>query len=74
MYRHGSAASSDGSGLLLLEGDDIESYKCMIKFMMDNNLIQKNKTGRYYSNGFKFDDQTRSSEYGTDFEWKTKMN
>ena len=40
-----------------LNGDDIENHKRVIQFMMDNDLIRKNKTDRYYSDCFKFDDQ-----------------
>ena len=57
-----------------LNGDDIENHKRVIKFMMENNLIQKTKAGRYYNNSFKFDDQTRAGEYGADFEGKIKLD
>ena len=57
-----------------LNGDDIENHKRVIQFMMDNELIRKTKTGRYYNNSFKFDDQTRAGEYGADFEGKIKLN
>lgn len=56
-----------------LNGDDIENHKRVIQFMMDNDLIRKTKTGRYYNNSFKFDDQTRAGEYGADFEGKIKL-
>lgn len=36
-----------------LNGDDIENHKRVIQFMMDNDLIRKTKTGRYYNNSFK---------------------
>lgn len=57
-----------------LNGDDIENHKRVIQFMMDNDLIRKTKTGRYYNNSFKFDDQTRAGEYGADFEGKIKLD
>ena len=57
-----------------LNGDDIENHKRVIAFMMDNNLIKKTKTGRYYNNSFKFDNQTRAGEYGADFEGKIKLD
>ena len=57
-----------------LNGDDIENHKRVIQFMMDNNLIQKTKTGRYYNNSFKFNDQTRAGEYGANFEGKIKLD
>ena len=57
-----------------LNGDDIENYKRVIQFMIENNLIRKTKTGKYYNNSFKFDDQTRAGEYGADFEGKIKLD
>ena len=56
-----------------LNGDDIENHKRVIQFMMANDLIRKTKTGKYYNNSFKFDDQTRAGEYGADFEGKIKL-
>ena len=56
-----------------LNCDDIENHKRVIQFMMANDLIRKTKTGRYYNNSFKFDDQTRAGEYGSDFEGKIKL-
>lgn len=57
-----------------LNGDDIENHKRVIQFMIDNDLIRKTKTGRYYNNSFKFDDQTCAGEYGADFEGKIKLS
>ncbi len=56
-----------------LNGDDIENHKRVIQFMMANDLIRKTKTGKYYNNSFKFDNQTRAGEYGADFEGKIKL-
>ncbi len=56
-----------------LNGDDIENHKRVIEFMMANDLIRKTKTGKYYNNSFKFDNQTRAGEYGADFEGKIKL-
>ena len=57
-----------------LNGDDIENHYRVIDFMIQNDLISKIKSGRYYNNSFKFDDQTRAGEYGADFEGKIKLN
>lgn len=57
-----------------LNSDDIENHKRIIKFMMENNLIRKTKTGRYYNTPFKFDYQTRAGEYGSDFEAKITLS
>lgn len=56
-----------------LNGDDIENHKRVIRFMMENSLIRKTKTGKLYNISFKFDDQTRVGEYGADFEGKIKL-
>ena len=64
---------SQGVICFYLNGDDIENHKRVIQFMLDNKLIQKTKSGRYYNNSFKFDDQTRTGEYGADFEGKLKL-
>ena len=60
--------------IMKINGDDIENHKRVIQFMMNNNLIQKTKTGRYYNNSFKFDDQTCAGEYGANFEGKIKLD
>ena len=56
-----------------LNGDDIENHRRVIRFMMDNELIQKTKAGRLYNISFKFDDQTRAGEYGADFKGVIKL-
>ena len=56
-----------------LNGDDVGNHKRVIRFMMENNLIRKTKTGKYYNISFKFDKQTCAGEYGADFEGKIKL-
>ena len=56
-----------------LECDDVEAHKKIIRFMIENNLIRKTKSGRFYNNCFKLDSQTHAGEYGTDFESKIKL-
>lgn len=63
-----------GVACFYLNGDDIENHKRVIRFMIDNNLILKAKTGRLYNNSFKFDNQTIAGEYGEDFEGKIKLD
>lgn len=64
-----------GKGVICfyLNGDDIENHKRVIQFMIDNNLIEKTKTGKFHNISFKFDSQTRSGEYGDKFEGKIKL-
>ena len=56
-----------------LNCDDIDNHKRVIDFMIKNDLIKKTKTGRYYNNSFKLDNQTRAGEYGADFEGTIKL-
>ena len=56
-----------------LNGDDVDNHRRVIKFMLDNGLIQKTKTGKLYNISFKFDDQTRAGEYGANFEGTIKL-
>ena len=57
-----------------LNGDDNENHRRVIRFMIENNLIQKTKSGRFYNISFKFDNQTRAGQYGADFEGKIKLD
>jgi len=57
-----------------LNGDDIENHKRVLRFMIDNNLIERTQTGRYYNISFKFDSQTIAGEYGEDFKSKIKLD
>lgn len=64
---------STGVVCFYLNGDDVENHKRVICFTIDNNLIRKTKTGKYYNISFKFDEQTCAGEYGADFEGKIKL-
>lgn len=66
--------SPTGVVCFYVNADDIEGHKRIIKFMMDNDLIRKTKTGKYYNISFKLDDQTRADEYGNKFEGKIKLS
>ena len=57
-----------------INGDDIEAHKKVIKFMLENNLIRKTKSGRLYDESFKFDNQTRAGEYGSAFNAAIKLS
>lgn len=62
-----------GVACLYLNGDDIQNHKRVINFMIENNLIRKTKSGKFYNISFKFDSQTRAAEYGADFEGQIKL-
>ena len=40
---------------LRIDAADLQAHKRVIRFMLENNLIKKSKTGSYYNNSFKFD-------------------
>lgn len=65
---------STGVICFYLNGDDIENHRKVLKFMLDNNLIQRTKTGKLYNISFKYDDQTRNGEYESDFVAKLKLD
>lgn len=56
-----------------LNYDDIEGHKKIITYFIKNNMIPKTKTGKFYNNSFKLDDQTRAGQYGTDFNGTIKL-
>lgn len=66
--------SKTGTLCFYINADDIEAHKRVIKFMIDNNLIQKTKKGNYSNISFKLNEQTENGEYGKDFEGKIKLN
>lgn len=67
--------TGDNSGVICfyLNGDDIDNHRRVIKFMLDNGLVQKTKSGKLFNISFKYDDQTRAGEYGTNFEGALKL-
>ena len=56
-----------------LDGDDLEGHKIIITFMLENNLIPKTKAGKLHNISFKFDNQTRNNEYGSNFKGEIKL-
>lgn len=66
--------SKTGTLCFYINADDIEAHKRVIKFMIENNLIQKTKKGNYSNISFKLNEQTENGEYGKNFEGKIKLN
>lgn len=62
-----------GVAIFYLDIDDLNTHKKIISYFLDNNMIPKTKNGRLHNLGFKLDRQTRSGEYGPDFEAELKM-
>ena len=57
-----------------LNGDNIDSHKKVLRFMIDNDLVRRTKSGRLYNISFKFDSQTVKGEYGADYEGNIKLS
>jgi len=68
-----TTGSSTGVLCFYLNGDDIDAHHKVIQFMINNDLIQKTKAGKLYNISFKFDNQTRASQYGADFNGVLKL-
>lgn len=66
--------AENGVCCFYLNGDDIARHKKIITFFIENNLIRRTKTGKYYDIAFKFDSQTESMEYGADFTAVVKLS
>ena len=60
-----SNKNNDGVACFYLNADDMDNHKRVIQFFLDNNLIPKTKSGRYYNISFKLDSQTHNNEYGS---------
>lgn len=67
--------SDDESGVacFYLSGDDIAGHRRVIQFFIDNNLIKRTNSGRYYNISFKYDSQTRLGQYGKNFNAEIKL-
>lgn len=63
--KHSNA--EEGVACFYLNIKDIENHKKVIKYFIENNMIKKTKSGRYYNISFKLDEQTRAGQYGDDF-------
>lgn len=62
-----------GVSCFYLNVDDIEGHKKVISYFMENNLIQRTKSGKLYNISFKLDNQTRAGEYGSEFKSDIKL-
>lgn len=69
-----TTGASSGVICFYTNGDDIETHKRILAFMLKNNLIRKTKTGKLYNISFKYDTQTENNEYNKDFSAKIKLS
>ncbi|MCU6236704.1 hypothetical protein KWH75_06435 [Morganella morganii] len=62
-----------GVACFYLNIDDNEGHRRVIKFFLDNNLIKRTKSGKLTNASFKLDNQTRTGEYGDEFQAKLNL-
>jgi dipeptidyl aminopeptidase/acylaminoacyl peptidase len=48
---------------LYLNGNDKEGHTRVLRYMLDNGLIRKTKSGKLYYISFKYDSQTFAGKY-----------
>ncbi|WP_160684327.1 hypothetical protein [Clostridium sp. C2-6-12] len=63
-----------GVACFYLNCDDIETHNKIISYFIENNLIQKTKSGRLYNISFKLNTQTSAGEYGDEFKSEIKLS
>lgn len=63
----------EGVSCYYLSYDDIAGHKRVIQYFLENNMINRTKTGRLYNISFKLDQQTSAGEYGLDFKATIKL-
>ena len=69
-----AAGSKQGVCCFYLNGNDRESHKRVLSYMLENGLIRKTKTGKLYNISFKFDTETYAGKYkGSGFSGKIKL-
>ncbi len=73
---HTCKHSDNDNGIICfyLNFDDIASHKKLINWLINKNMIQKTKDGKYYNISFKLDEQTLSNQYGKDFKPSIKLS
>lgn len=66
--------AKDGSWVIVwYSSDDENCLKSLAKFLVDEGLVQKTKTGKLYNIAFKYDEQTRNDEYAGEFKSKISL-
>lgn len=66
-------AQGQGVAIFYLNIDDMDTHKKIISYFIENDLIQKTKTGKLYNMSFKLDEQTRNGEYKDNFKAQLKL-
>lgn len=69
-----AAGQKYGVCSLYLNGNDKESHKRVLRYMLDNGLIRKTKSGKPYNISFRYDSQTYAGKYkGSGFSGEIKL-
>ena len=68
--KHTNADS--GVACFYLNCDDMDGHRKVIQFFLDNGLIRKTKTGKFFNISFKLDRQTDAGEYGKNYKSNIK--
>lgn len=64
----------NGVCCLYLNGNDREGHTRALRYMLDNGLIKKTKSGKLYNISFKYDSQTYTGKYkGSGFTGEIKL-
>lgn len=69
-----AAGQKNGVCCFYLNGNDREGHKKVLRYMLNNGLIRKTKSGRLYNISFKYDSQTYAGKYkGSGFTGEIKL-
>lgn len=55
-------------------GSDIEAHKKILRFLLNNNMIRRTKSGKLTNISFKYDEQTGEGQYGSEFKAKIQLS
>ncbi len=65
--------NDDSWVIVWYSSDDENCLKSLAKFLVDEGLVPKTKTGKLYNIAFKYDDQTLNDEYAEKFKSKISL-
>lgn len=65
--------AEDGVACFYVDRGDKKTHKKIISYFIQNDMIRKTKSGRFYNISFKLDEQTKNNEYGDDYDSELKL-
>lgn len=71
---NGMFGPRQGVACFYIHGDDNIAHRRVIAYFLEKNLIRKTPKGRLYNISFKYDKQTLSGEYGSEFVGEIKLD